>query len=137
MAKRKDIPKPHNDGEWTVGRFNSFVKSALRKARYPIKYKCIKAAFVKDGINPSTGRKCKLHECAHCHNLFPQKDVQADHIDPIIAKEGFTTWDDVVYRMFCELDNMQCLCKPCHKIKTKQETQERKAYKDALKLECD
>ena len=133
MAKRKDIPRPHNGGEWTVSRYNSFVKAALRKARWPVKYKVLKSAYVRDGINPATGRKCKLHQCIECKQLFPQKDIQIDHIEPIVPTTGFTNWDDVITRMFCEEDNLQPLCRECHKIKSGVEREERKAYKDTQK----
>ena len=123
------VQKPYNGGEWTEARFNSFIKSALRKARWPVKYKCIKEAFVKNGINPKTGRKCKLHKCADCGKLFPQKDVVADHIEPVVPVTGFTNWDDIIRRMYCEIEGFQALCKECHKIKTAQEREERKKHK--------
>ena len=75
-------PKPHNSGQWTDARKRSFVMSALRGAKWPVKYEAIKNAYVKDGVNPATGRKCKLHKCAQCGNLFPQKDMAADHVNP-------------------------------------------------------
>ena len=108
-------PKTRNDGQWTESRFQSFIKSALRKARWPVKYKCIQNAFVEHGINPKTGRKCKLHRCVKCEELFPQNQIQADHINPIVPVTGFTTWDEVITNLFCELDGLQALCKGCHK----------------------
>ena len=124
--------KPHNDGEWTQARFRSFVMSALRKARWPCKYKAIKGAYKGDGINPATGRKCKLHECEHCKELFPAKDVQADHIEPIVPLTGFETWDQTIERLFCEIDGFQVLCKDCHKIKTDKERKIRQQHKKQL-----
>jgi hypothetical protein len=44
-------------------------------------------------------------------------------VDP---KKGFVGWDVYIDRMFCEIENLQVLCKPCHKIKTDQEKLERK-----------
>jgi len=58
--------------------------SALRRAQWPVKYEAIRSAFVRDGVNPATGRKCKLHKCSDCGELFPAKDMRADHIDPIV-----------------------------------------------------
>ena len=118
--------KPFNGGQWTVARKRSFIMSALRQARWPVKYACIKTAFVKMGTNPKTGRKCKLHRCPSCKKLFPQKDVQADHIKPIIPLEGFDSWDSVIDRIYCELDGFQVLCKKCHSVKTKEENKIRR-----------
>jgi 5-methylcytosine-specific restriction endonuclease McrA len=67
------------------------------------------------------------YKCAECKQLFVVTDVQVDHINPVVdPKKGFTTWDNFIDRMFCEMKNLQVLCKPCHKIKTDQEKLERK-----------
>ena len=44
--KAPDKDKPYNDGTWTEGRFNSFIKSTLRSGsqRWPPKYKALNAA---------------------------------------------------------------------------------------------
>jgi len=113
-----------NGGQWTQARFNSFVKSALRSAsqRWPPKYSCLSEACVGQKINQKSGRLAKHYKCNACLSDFPAKEVQVDHINPIIDPvAGFTTWDDVIDNMFCERDNLQVLCKDCHKTKTQQE----------------
>ena len=125
--KRLDLERPRNGGLWTEARFVSFVKSALRGARWPQKYECIKQAFVGMGINPRTGRACKLHKCPDCGGLFPQNGMQADHITAVIGPEGFQTWDLFISRLFCEADGFRALCKACHKTITAAERGERAA----------
>lgn len=125
-----------NGGEWTEARFNSFVKSALRAAsrRWPPKYTCLNLACTGQKVNQKTGRLAKHYKCNCCKNDFPAKDVQVDHINAIINPEiGFTNWDDVINNLFCEIDNLQVLCKECHSSKTaleksiaKERTNERK-----------
>ena len=129
-------PKPYNGGEWTTARMRSFVVSALRRARWPGKYSAIKAAYVKTGINPATGRMCKLHKCQQCGNLFPQSGVAVDHIEPVVPICGFDEkgflgydWDELIRRLFCEVDGLQVLCTPCHKLKSSDERAERAAEK--------
>ena len=104
--------------EWTVARKKSFVISALRGARWPAKYGCVNAAYVRDGINPKTGRKCKLHRCSKCKELFPKGKIQADHIDPVVGPEGFISWDVYIERIFCGEEGFQALCHECHATKT-------------------
>ena len=104
--------------EWTPARFRSFVISQLRGARWPAKFDCIKKAYVKDGVNPRTGRKCKLHRCEKCGESFPKNKVQADHIEPVVGVDGFQGWDLYIERMFCGPEGFQCLCKGCHADKT-------------------
>lgn len=88
---------------------------------WPPKYRAIKLAYVQDGINPATGRKCKLHRCEACLGLFPQNGVQADHIVPVVGPEGFQSWDLYIQRLFCEADGFKILCKGCHSKVTAQE----------------
>lgn len=118
----------YNNGQWTEGRFNSFVKSALRSAsrRWPPKYETLAAAYVGKQVNPKTKREGKHYRCASCGGHFPSSTVQVDHIKPVVDPElGFTSWDDVINSMFCEKDNLQVLCKPCHAEKTKLEKEQR------------
>jgi 5-methylcytosine-specific restriction endonuclease McrA len=125
--KRPDLEKPYNNGTWTEGRFNSFVKSALRSAsqRWPPKYKALNESKQGKRINPSSGRLAEYYRCASCKADFPAKGVQVDHIIPVINPAvGFTSWDDAIKRMFCEQKDFQILCSACHKEKTNLEKQQ-------------
>jgi len=138
--KLPDKEKPYNDGTWTEGRFNSFIKSTLRSGsqRWPPKYKALNEAKQGKKINVSSGRLAEHYRCAACKGSFPAKEIQVDHILPVIDPVvGFITWDDVVKRMFCEKENFQILCRSCHKEKTdleKQQSQERIKTTNADKL---
>ena len=123
------VEKPHNCGTWSKARFESFIKSQLRRAQWPPKYQAIKDAYFDDGINPATGRRCKLHRCAECGDCFPMSYMQADHIEPVIPIEGFDSWDKVIERLYCEKEGFQALCKDCHKAKTQEENKLRREYK--------
>ena len=129
VRRRMNIPRPHNGGEWTEAKYHSFVMGSLRRARWPIKYQVLKDAFVKDGINPTTDRKCKLCMCAHCECLFPQSYLSVDHINPVVPLTGFDSWDAVIARLFCEKQGLQALCSQCHDHKTAIEKEQRKKYK--------
>lgn len=119
----------YNGGQWTASRFHSFIKSALRSAssRWPPKYECLKNAYTGTKTNSKTGRQAKHYKCNCCYEEFPGKDVQVDHIQPVIDPfKGFLSWDEVVKRMFCESDGFQVLCKECHKNKTNAEKRQAK-----------
>lgn len=130
MGKR--VEKPHNGGTWSEARKKSFITSALRRAQWPQRHAAVKAAYVEDGINPKTGRKCKLYRCSDCNELFPQKEVQADHITPVVGPEGFVDWNTFIERLYVEADGYRVLCKGCHKIITDQENAERRSRKKLI-----
>jgi len=67
------------------------------------------------------------YKCAKCKKHFVAADVQVDHILPVVSTtEGFVRWDLFIDSIFCEIENLQVLCKPCHKVKTELEKAERK-----------
>jgi hypothetical protein len=123
--------KPHNDGQWTVARFNSFIKGGLRQIsrRWPPKYKVKKDAWVERGVYQCAGYKKRKHRAPVSVINDKKKRVNnifVDHIDPIVDPEvGFTNWDSIISRMFCEATGLQVLCSECHKRKTDDERSRR------------
>jgi 5-methylcytosine-specific restriction endonuclease McrA len=115
-------------GEWTQARLKNFIISALRSAsnRYPPKYECLNAAKVGKKVNKATGRLAEHYKCAACKKHFVAKEVQVDHIEPVVSPlTGFIDWNTFVARMFCPITNLQVLCKGCHKVKSDKEKKER------------
>ena len=111
-----------NGGKWTEARYRSFVTSTLRAGsrKWPPKYETLNAAKTEKKVNKATGRLAQHYLCAMCEQEYTQKDVQVDHIKPVIdPKKGFVSWDTYIDRMFCEGKNLQVLCKICHAEKTK------------------
>lgn len=123
--------KPYNNGTWTEARMNSFVKSALRSAsqRWPAKYQVLNEAKLGKRINQKTGRFAEHYLCAACREAFPLKEVQVNHIVPVVPVSGFDSWDATIKRLFCEKEGMEVLCIPCHKSVTLKENEQRKTSK--------
>ena len=118
-----------NGGLWTEARYRSFITSILRSGsrRWPPKYQCLNESKTDKKINPKSGRLAQHYKCAKCGEDFPAKEVQVDHIKPVVdPKKGFISWDVFIERLYCEQKNFQTLCKSCHRIKTKKETSDRK-----------
>lgn len=137
--RRKDIPREFNDGQWTLARMRAFAMSALRRAAWPQRHKAVERAYVRDGINPATGKKCKLHKCELCGWEGPKGKFHADHPEPVIPIEnnwhenpdnflGYD-WNQVLQRLWVEKDHYDILCHNCHKAKTAEEKAERAQYK--------
>lgn len=113
-----------NNGKWTDARYHGFITATLRSGsrRWPPRYECLAAAKTDKKINEKTGRLAQHYRCAACSGEFTSKDVQVDHIDPVISPStGFVSWDVYIERLFCEKDNLQVLCTTCHKEKSKKE----------------
>ena len=115
--------------EWTDGRLKSFITSGLRSMfrRWPPKFDTLKEAKAGKQINTVSGRLAEHYQCSNCKEFFPAKQVQVDHIDPVVDPvKGFIDWNTFIDRLLCPKENLQVLCKPCHLIKTKIEKDLRK-----------
>lgn len=114
---------------WTEGRRRAFITNALRAAtrKWPPKYETLNDAKTEKKINPRTKRLGQHYLCAACQQDFPSKDVQVDHISPVVdPSRGFENWDVFIERLFCDRDNLQVLCTACHKLKSDNEGKIRK-----------
>lgn len=89
-----------------------FLVPTLRRAsyRWPGRSEALKLARISRG----------LYKCAICSLYFHNKEIQVDHKEPIIPLDGvgFTTWDNYVKRLLCNVSGFQILCLSCHEVKT-------------------
>ena len=109
---------------WTEGRRRAFITNALRAAtrKWPPKYETLNDAKTEKKINPKTKRLGQHYLCNACGNDSPSRDVQVDHIEPVVdPSTGVQSWDIFIDRLFCSRDNLQVLCTACHKLKTSEE----------------
>lgn len=99
-----------------IFRLSPWMKIALQGARIE------KVKTLKDG---SIAKKPDVYyKCSMCKGEFKQKDVQVDHVVPVVPPDKTIqdmSYDEIVDRIFCDLNNLQVLCKSCHDIKTKEE----------------
>lgn len=77
-----------------------------------------------------------LYKCAGCCNVFKNKEVRVDHVDPVvpILQQGDKPGEDqtlrsYVLRMFPESSGFQILCTQCHNTKTQGENSARREAK--------
>lgn len=126
----------YNDGEWTRQQFVRWVIGFIRRAfvRWEPRRKALKEASVGRKTNKKTGRLAEHFICSDCGKDFVQRDVQVDHIQPVVdPDEGFVDLEHYFDRMFCDTDNLQILCRECHKDKTREENRKRKEVRDGRK----
>ena len=78
--------------DWTEGRRKSFITSVLRSGyrRWPPKYETLKEAQSGKKENVKTKRIAMHYKCNSCKEDFPAKEVQVDHIEPVVDSKGFS-----------------------------------------------
>lgn len=102
-----------------VFNFHAWMIAQLRRIsyRWAPRSKAKSKARIKRGV----------YRCAKCKGEFGRKEIAVDHKKPVIdPKKGFTSYDDVIKRLFCEEKGFQVLCKKCHKVKTNKENKRRR-----------
>jgi hypothetical protein len=58
--------------------------------------------------------------------------MSTDHVKEIGTCE---TWDEFINKLFCEANNLQAICRSCHKTKTAKEQKIRNAIRKQGKRE--
>ncbi len=123
---KKKRPLPTTDAEFQAY-LKRFIIASLRRATlyWPYRNEALKAARIERG----------LYQCTMCgpSKLHSKKNVQIDHIKPIVGLKGFTNWEDYFTSMFCKTSNFQVLCKEHHLQKSQSEQIARSTYKKMRK----
>jgi hypothetical protein len=115
------VQKTRAGGTWTESRYWTFIRSALRQAwsKYPVRYQVL-----NDARRPFSGNDKRTkweYQCNECKEWHKAKDVQVDHIESAGSLKCYEDLPAFVQRLFCEADNLQVMCKPCHHVKTQEE----------------
>lgn len=111
------VEKPYNHGTMSKSAFWGMIRSCLRqKSRWwkPIS----EAKKLAKRVKKNGGRQKFEYQCNICKEWFAEKEIQVDHT---IDAGSLTCKEDVgdfIERLFCEVDGLQVVCKPCHQIKT-------------------
>lgn len=117
----------HKGSPWrTEASFWAWLRGGLRSgcwAKHPVKLNYIRAMRERVPLGKQTeGNPDGLvwgGKCAHCFRLFKQSDLEVDHKRQAAQKPlkddltGFITG-----MVFVTFDDLQLVCKPCHKVKS-------------------
>ena len=106
----------------TESAFWSWCKGNIRKAwsRHPVKLEYIKQKRVMiDNPKPKGKRQIWGCQCENCKELFPLSEIEVDHIHTTATLTKQSDIQECVEKLWLvTFDDLQLLCKPCHKIKT-------------------
>lgn len=98
--------------------FFTWLRSGLRKLsrRWPPIYQAL--ALAKRPYEGESKRKKFMWQCAKCCGLFDSKAVAVDHKKPAGTLLSLNDLPEFVSNLFCNVEDLQVLCKECHDIKT-------------------
>jgi len=134
---KKKSPKAFNE--------DAVLRGAWRRAfrLFPVKKEVLAEGtrwvpkFNKDGSRSKVDSK--EHHCQVCNqwvkaSVGGKNNIDVDHVIPVIdindTSGKVKDWNVYKARLVCNKSNLQRICKPCHKLKTKKEADHRNALKD-------
>lgn len=121
VKKPKDYSAIEKDDEQFKKFRHNFVLQTLRKATYRWPFHHLKMKEQR--------RDRGLYECEACKKVFGPKEINKDHILPVMPVDtGFKNWDETIERMFVKSGQIQILCLADHDTKTLIENELRKQH---------
>lgn len=126
--------------------FYTYVRGGLRRSvwnRHPVKIEFIKQNR-KRIKNPNPRGKTDSvfgATCALCNNDYPLSNIEVDHISGDVSLLCFDDLSNFLFHLsVVTSDDLQLVCKPCHKIKSYADKQqigfsEAKIIKQAIEIE--
>lgn len=84
------------------------IVSALRNLwlKSSNRYEAIKKARIKPAI----------YLCSNCKKEFKIDQIRIHHKNPI---DKFNDWNEFIEKLFCNSNELECLCSKCHLLKHK------------------
>lgn len=117
--KTNKEPLVRCNGTMTESQYLSWIRSALRSKslRWPPRATCLELAR-RPYKGPMKQQKWE-YSCALCEGWFKMKEVCVDHF-PVAAGSILSVEDIGAFanNLYCEVDNLRCLCKVCHDVHT-------------------
>ncbi len=118
MAKTK-APLVRCGNTMTESAYLAWIRSALRSKslRWPPRNEALKLA--RRSYKGVVKQQKWEYLCAICNLWFKAKDVIVDHYP--VAAGSILSVEDIgpfANNLYCEVDNLRVLCKPCHDVHT-------------------
>ena len=118
VKRRMTVIRKRNAGTMSEPVFWQFIRNTLRRRSMvwkPINLCKERAKRLYTGPNK---RQKYEYQCNICHMWYKGTQVCVDHIIPVGSLTNSYDLPHFVETLFCEIDNLQCLCKECHDKKS-------------------
>ena len=88
------------------------VKLRRLSLQWPARYESIRRARIEPGV----------YQCNQCKRPLKIKELHVDHINPVKdPRKVKVTLLQFIQSLFCDVENLQVLCKECHEVKSAKE----------------
>jgi len=121
------VLKTRNAGTMSESAFWQFIRNALRKRSIVWKPISQCREMAKRRYTGPNKRQKYEYQCNICKNWYKGTQICVDHIIPVGSLTNIYDLPHFVDTLFCEIHNLQVLCKTCHDAKSIIDNQNTKA----------
>lgn len=114
----RKVIKNRNAGTFTESAFWMFIRNALRRRSIVWKPISLCRERAKRRYNGPNKRQKYEYQCNICKEWYKGSEVAVDHIEPVGTLKNSNDLPHFVETLFCEIENLQCICRSCHDAKT-------------------
>lgn len=113
----------------------NLVKGSIMRvfSRSELRREVLSTSIMPGYTDPNRPRVTKWSMCRMCNTPTPTYLMEVDHIIPKIPMDRSLeemTWDELIDRTWCNISNLQPICRTCHSIKSRAENKIRKELKN-------
>jgi 5-methylcytosine-specific restriction endonuclease McrA len=113
------VVKLRNAGTMSEATFWQFIRNSLRRRSIVWKPISLCKERCKRRYTGVNKRQRFEYQCNVCKNYFKGTEIDVDHVIPVGSLQNANDLPHFVEALFCEVDNLQCICRSCHDAKTK------------------
>lgn len=125
LIMKKSLPKRvskviknRNAGTMSESSFWLFIRNTLRRRSMIWKPINLCRQLASRPYKGDNKRQKFEYQCNKCKHWFKGTEIVVDHIKPVGSLNNAQDLYSYVEGLFCEIDNLQCLCKVCHDKKS-------------------
>lgn len=135
-TKRQSVPRTRNGNSMTEAEYWQAIRGTLRHrfSRWKPATEALKAARRPRTEESGSGLHKFEYLCAICFGWFRADEVQADHVEPAGSLNRLEDLPDFVRRLTPEDPAaFQCVCKECHRSKSRDDRRDIKERRNGHK----
>jgi 5-methylcytosine-specific restriction endonuclease McrA len=112
------VIKNRNAGTFSESSFWMFIRNSLRRRSIVWKPISLCRERARRAYVGTNNRQKYEYQCNVCKNWFKGTEISVDHINPVGSLNNAQDLPKFVETLFCEIDNLQCICSGCHTAKS-------------------
>ena len=104
----------------------------------------LRRGFLRSAVRYEAIKRAKVgpnqYKCEQCGEIFRYKDINVDHILPIVDVRFWDGYEEVIKRLWClneqgnpDSKGLKVMCKKDHAVKTADEREQRKYWRQMRK----